>query len=61
VVSNNSSISFQLRVMSKAEFPGRLCFPGFRKAAGVGQPFEEIFDFQFLSADCKSDSIGHLK
>jgi hypothetical protein len=46
VASNTPSISFQLRVMSKAWFPGRRCFPGFRKAAGVGQPFEQIFDFQ---------------
>jgi len=56
VASNNPSNSFQLRVMSKARFPGRRCFPGFRKAAGVGQPFVTtllIFDFGFAISDLK--------
>jgi hypothetical protein len=39
VASNNPSISFGLRMM-KAMFPGRSCFPEFRRAAGVGQPFD---------------------
>jgi hypothetical protein len=49
--SNNPSISFRLGMMSKPEFPGRPCFPGFGEAAGAGQPFGEIFDFQLPIAN----------
>src|SRR6266403_1416883 len=49
--SNNPSISFRLGMMSKPEFPGRPCFPGFG-GSSRGRPAIRR-DFRFPIADCQ--------
>jgi hypothetical protein len=40
-------------MMSSQGFQVGVAFPNLRGAAGVGQPFAEIFDFRFAISDLK--------
>ena len=54
MASNSPVDSIPLRMMSKPQFPeSALLSLILGEAAGVGQPFEQIFDFRFAISDLK--------